>query len=224
MDSSEASARHPARRAAHAAGNQGESDNRLKSAVPSISGPTGRPDIELLACIARADTAAFAEFYDRHSTLLYSLALRILNDEHESEEALQEAALLIWERAPLYDPALGQPLSWAVAIIRNKSIDRLRASQRKARAVAQLLETARAEAQLDQAWTLNQAIATETATLMRSALRGLPPEQRKAIDLAFFAGLTQSEIAEQLGEPLGTVKARIRRGMLALRDVLEHRL
>src|SRR5262245_31652155 len=118
MDTPEPSARTAARWAAHGAGKQRESDNSLKPAVPLTSARAGhpeRPDIELLACIARADTVAFAEFYDRHSTLLYSLALRILNDEHEAEEALQEAALLIWERAPLYDAALGQPLSWAVA-------------------------------------------------------------------------------------------------------------
>ena len=181
-------------------------------------------DAQLLARIAAGDEAAFGALYDRFSPGLYSFVLKMMRDEKEAEDVLQEGFAHIWRRASTYDPARSSPFTWAVMILRNKAIDRLRASQRKARAVAQLLETARAEAQLVQPWTQDQAIATETATLMRSALRGLPPEQRKAIDLAFFGGLTQSEIAEQLGEPLGTVKARIRRGMLALRDVLEHRL
>ena len=177
----------------------------------------------LLERIAAGDTAAFAEFYDRHSSILYSLILRIVGDSHEAEETLQEASLLIWERAASYRPSAGKPLSWAVAIARNKAIDRIRSTQRKAKLIAELTQQA-PEFHTHPASGPGETMQRETATLMRAALGGLPPEQRQAIDLAFFSGLSQSEIAGQLGQPLGTIKARIRRGMLALKDGLEGRL
>ena len=180
-------------------------------------------DVEILARVRGGDMAAFAEFYDRHATLLFSVALRILGDAHEAEDILQEAAVALWERAPLYDPACGKPLSWAVALTRNKAIDRLRATRRK----AALHDAAAGEAGFgaDTEPAAPQATMTsETAGFVRTALGTLPAEQRRAIELAFFGGLTQAEIAAQLGLPLGTVKARIRRGMLALRDVLEDKL
>ena len=157
------------------------------------------------------------------SSRWFSVALRILGDAHEAEDALQEAAVQIWERAPLYDPAFGKPLSWALTLTRNKAIDRLRAMRRK----AGLHDAAASEAGFgaDTEPAAPQATMTsETAGFLRTALTTLPAEQRRAIELAFFGGLTQAEIAEQLAVPLGTVKARIRRGMLALRDVLEGKL
>ncbi len=182
-----------------------------------------RPDTELFALICAGDHGAFAEFYDRHSSLLYGIAVKVLVNEAEAEEVLQEACVAIWERAPLYQPSAGQPLSWAVTLVRNRAIDRLRSSRRK----AELIEAAAVEAELQEAESGDASDATmtaETAGFVRGALETLSADQRQAIQLTFYRGLTQQEIAAQLGQPLGTIKARIRRGMLALRDQLEGQL
>ena len=175
-------------------------------------------DEVLLARVARGDAEAFAAFYDRHESLLYSVALRILRVESEAEDVLQEAAVSIWERAPLYRADCGRPISWAITVLRHKAIDRLRSTQRR----VDLLERAAEEmATLETSGTGPSEGGGESAILIRKCLTDLPVEQRQAIELAFFGGFSQSEIAERLREPLGTVKARIRRGMLAMRDALE---
>lgn len=176
-------------------------------------------DEVLFARVAGGDTEAFGVFYDRHEALLYSIALRILHVESEAEDVLQDAAVLIWERAPLYSSAQGKPLSWAVTVVRNKAIDRLRARRRR----GELLERAAGEFEVRTGGSGEEVpdFCGESAGMVRNCLRLLPTEQRQAIELAFFGGLSQSEIAEELKEPLGTIKARIRRGMLAMRDALE---
>lgn len=194
------------------------------NSMSTYSQPPEASDADVLSRVAQGDLDAFGQFYDRHSSLLFSLALKILHDHHEAEEALQEAMALIWVRASAYDAALGKPLSWAVTITRNKAIDRLRSAQRKTRLLvdaAHELESGHSSASI---LPESRVIGGESSTLVRGALVALPPEQRQAIELAFLAGLTQSEIAAQLGEPLGTIKARIRRGMMTLRDALEDKL
>lgn len=177
-------------------------------------------DDALFARIANGDETAFAAFYDRHETLLYSIAHRIGGTDAEAEDVLQEAAVLIWERAPTYNRSLGKPLSWAIAIVRNKAIDRFRSGKRRSEVFAEMPEDPVAEA--GQATGSDpRAFAGEDATFVRRALATLAREQRQAIEMAFFGGLTQNEIAEQLGQPLGTIKARIRRGMIQMRDALE---
>lgn len=182
-------------------------------------------DTELFARIASGDAEAFAGFYDRHSRLLFGIAFKILGSTHEAEDILQDACVTLWERAPLYDSRLGTPLSWVVTLTRNKAIDRLRFHRRK----ADLVESAAAEASVQQDSASSEqsahAVATgEDAVLIRAALETLSPDQREALHLGFFCGLTHAEIAERLNQPLGTIKARIRRGMLTLRDALEGRL
>ena len=189
---------------------------------PDIQSQPADPDrdFELFRRIVARDRAAFAEFYDRHSPRLYSIAQRILNDATEAQDVLQDAFLQLWEKAANFDPQLGQPSYWAVALVRNKAIDLVRASQRRAR----LMESAGAEAELTVgvAGSANEHLhGQEKAGLIRSALVDLPAEQRHAIELAFFSGLTQDEISVRLSQPLGTIKARIRRGLLKLRDQLE---
>jgi RNA polymerase sigma-70 factor, ECF subfamily len=193
---------------------------RLKSSAR----PDAPSDTELLQRMAGADQLAFVEFYDRHSTMLFSIAIKVVGDVHEAEEVLQDAARYVWEHAPLYDPALGKPLSWAIVITRNKAIDRLRVLQRIGKAVAKITEEAAADYLTRTHRTPNEAITNETGALLRNALSCLPADQRLAIELAFFTGLSQSEIAVQLDEPLGTIKARIRRGMLIMRQILEEQL
>lgn len=179
---------------------------------------TGR-DIELLRQIAAGDRAAFAEFYDRHSTLMFSVACKILRDATEAEDVLQEAFVQIWEKAGQFDPDLGRASSWVAILVRNKAIDRIRASQRRihlAEEAGLAYEIARADE------TVNHTVyGHEKAVLIQSAIHDLPADQRRAIELAYFSGLTQHQIAEKLSEPLGTIKARIRRGLIKLRDHLE---
>ncbi|MGH7950980.1 MAG: sigma-70 family RNA polymerase sigma factor [Limisphaerales bacterium] len=176
-------------------------------------------DVELLRRIGAKDRAAFAEFYDKYSSLLFSLAAKILNNAAEAEDVLQEVFAQIWDKADSFDPQLGKPLSWVITLTRNKAIDSIRGSVRRSR----LLEEATVEFFLDgQAGVANETVhGRERSESIRSAVTELPGEQRHAIEMAFFSGLTQNEISEKLHEPLGTVKARIRRGLLKLRNQLE---
>ena len=177
-------------------------------------------DVDLLRRIAAGDREAFGEFYDRHAPLMFSVACKILNNSSEAEDVLQEVCVQIWEKARAFDPTLGKAASWAAILTRNKAIDRIRASQRRHR----LAEEAGAEFAIasETDGTANEAIhGRDKTNLIQSAITELPAEQRRAIELAFFSGLTQHEISEKLSEPLGTVKARIRRGLLRLRDQLE---
>jgi RNA polymerase sigma-70 factor (ECF subfamily) len=180
-------------------------------------------DIELLRQIAAGDRAAFAEFYDRHSTLMFSVASKILSDPGEAQDVLQEVFLQIWEKAGRFDPKLGKASSWAAILVRNRAIDRIRASQRRTR----LAEEAGAEQAIatEASDSANEVVhGREKANLIQSAIAGLPAEQRRAVELAYFSGLTQDEISKKLNTPLGTIKARVRRGLLKLRDELEGRL
>jgi RNA polymerase sigma-70 factor (ECF subfamily) len=145
----------------------------------------------------------------------------VVGDLQEAEEVLQDSARLVWERAPLYNPALGRPLSWAVVITRNKAIDRLRVLQRESEAIAKITAQATAEFSV---YGGKLAIGSEECDILRYTLSSLAAEQRIAIELAFLVGLSQTQIAAPLGQPLGTIKARIRRGMLSMRSALEEQL
>lgn len=181
-------------------------------------------DTALLATIAGGDAEAFASFYDRYSSLLFTVAQRILGDEQEAEEVLQEAAVRIWESAPNYRAELGKPVSWAVVITRNQAIDRLRSLQRKRDGAARLTALAEPSSCPEPTAAPWAVYSHETARQVQQALAALPAEQRQAIELAFLRGLSQNEIAQQLDQPLGTIKARIRRGMIAMRENLEEPL
>ncbi len=178
-------------------------------------------DEALLARMAGGDGAAFEAFYDRHAALLWGLAMRILGNSAEAEDVLQDAFVLIWERAAAYDPRLGRPLSWAVALTRNKAVDRLRSLRRREQVAATVLSLPpTVESAGDPAAASSIAEASDAVV---AALGRLPAAQRQALELAFFSGLSQTEIASKLGQPLGTIKARIRRGMLQLRvEVMAH--
>jgi RNA polymerase sigma-70 factor (ECF subfamily) len=175
---------------------------------------------ELLHRIAAKDTEALAEFYDQTATPLYSLALRIVGDPGEAEEVIQDVFVQIWEKAPTFDPMLGSAFNWTLSIARHRSIDRLRARQRRARLIDELNTTEMTDGRTESE-SEEKRLAGDEAVGVRSALNGLPAEQRQVIELAFFGGRTHMEIAEALGQPLGTIKARIRRGLLKLRDSLQ---
>jgi RNA polymerase sigma-70 factor (ECF subfamily) len=180
-------------------------------------------DLTLLERIARRDGSAVGELYDRHSQLLYSLIDRIVRDDGEAEDILQEVVLRVWEKAETYDPALGTPTAWLVRIARNRAIDRVRA--RQSRPVTHPSEEVLPLVTVDEDLAPGperSAAHAEQQQAIEAALRQIPDEQRVLIEQAFFEGYTQSELAARFKLPLGTVKTRIRSGMLSMRKHLQH--
>jgi RNA polymerase sigma-70 factor, ECF subfamily len=176
----------------------------------------------LIERIRTGDRTAFMGFYDRMSPLMYSVAARVLGDRKEAEDVLQEVMLVIWNKSGEYDPQLGTLSSWSVALTRNKALDRLRARTRRLRLIEEVALMAEdGESASGSSPSVNEVLhGRERAAMLHEAMKELPVEQRTAIELAFFTGLSQSDIATRLQQPLGTVKARIRRGMLRLREQL----
>ena len=179
-----------------------------------------KAEIDLLQKIGQADRRSFEALYDRFSGVLFSTAYRVLNNREAAEDVLQDVFIQIWEKAALYDPARGKPMTWAITLTRNKSIDRLRSTQRRNRLQNDLLHESETVEQFDDRSSFDALSSLETGGMVRAAIQKLSKDQRDAIELAFFSSLTQTEISERLGEPLGTVKARIRRGMMKLRELL----
>jgi RNA polymerase sigma-70 factor (ECF subfamily) len=177
-------------------------------------------DTEVIRRIQAGDRKAFLQFYDRYVSLLLSVAARVLGERREAEDVVQEVFTQIWRKSSGYDPALGSLSSWVVTLARNKAIDRIRASTRRRRLLEEVALSADALGPEPPASANDSLYGRERAQRIRTALADLAAEQRQVIELAFFAGLTQSEIASRLDQPLGTVKARIRRGMLRLREQL----
>jgi len=177
-------------------------------------------ELDLLARITKRERAAFEELYTRYSNILYATAMKFLKEDADAQDVVQDVFIQIWDKAKLYDPAKGKPLTWALTMTRNRSIDRIRAIQRRTR----LRDDFEKETVADESAGIREALsgvdASERTQILRDAVARLSPEQRKVIDLAFFGGLTQSEIADRLGEPLGTVKARARRGLMKLKEHL----
>lgn len=181
-------------------------------------------DLSLLQRIAGRDTDALAELYDRHSRLIYGLILRIIGDRGEAEEILQEAFVRVWTRAGIYEARLGGPLPWIVRVARNCAIDRLRARRVRAAVHAPGIDVAEIESATPATGIQNPEAAVldvERKQTLTDALAGLPAAQRQLIEAAFFEGYTHSELAQHFGLPLGTVKTRIRAGLLAMRQSLE---
>ena len=181
-------------------------------------------EIALLRRVAQGDRRAFEELYDRFSGVLFSTAYRVLNNQEAAEDVLQDVFIQIWEKAPLYDPTRGKPMTWAVTLTRNKAIDRLRSTVRRNRLQDDVQRESETFEQFDDRSSFDAVASGETSKLVREAIQKLSKDQREAIELAFFSSLTQTEIAERLGEPLGTIKARIRRGMMKLKDVISPEL
>ena len=173
-------------------------------------------DVELLAAIARKDETALAELYDRYRVILFGLLIRILTSREEAEDVLQEVFLQVWRRAQDFDEKRGRPFTWLVTLARSRGIDRLRnlaARERVASAGAKEPGEEVSDAVAD-------AFASEQRALITTALAQLPEEQQGPLILAYFDGLTQSEIAAKLGAPLGTIKTRMRTGLMKLREAL----
>lgn len=169
---------------------------------------------------AQGDQAALAEFYDATSRYVFGLALRIVGDRSAAEEVVIDVYLQVWRQAALFDPGRGTPAAWLFAMTRSRALDLLRSGAQRAQSRRQSLDTV-AELPDPGPGPEVEADAAGRSRLVRNALASLSPEQREAVELAYFGGLSQSEIADRTGVPLGTAKTRIRLGMIRLRQVLE---
>jgi RNA polymerase sigma-70 factor (ECF subfamily) len=181
----------------------------------------GLDDEELMERLSYRDLAAFRAIYARYTNLVYSTALRVIRDPHIAEDMVQEIFLRLWRKPESYTASRGKFATWLTSVTRNRAVDEIRSRNRRYRH-----ETASPEEQereLPAADTEDPALTAELSDqrrLILTALSQLPLEQRQTIELAYFGGLTQQEISERLGQPLGTVKTRIRLGMQKLRTAL----
>jgi RNA polymerase sigma-70 factor, ECF subfamily len=206
---------------------QANNEDRKRGRTFGMTRPAQESDNQfeagLINRIAEGDDSAFTALYKRFSGSLYGMAFRMMNDAKEAEDVLQEGFTYIWRKAGTYDPNRSSPFAWAAMITRNKAIDRLRVRQR----IEKLRERVTAEESFyqnkDEA-SADEPTLRERGAIVRSALQDIPLEQRQALELSFFGGLTHEQIAERLDTPLGTIKARIRRGLLRLRDCLKEGL
>jgi RNA polymerase sigma-70 factor (ECF subfamily) len=162
----------------------------------------------LLRRLTTGDHKALGEFYDLYAGLVNGLAIRILRDRAEAEDVVQEVFVQVWRQATRFDPHRGSPEAWLCTIARSRALDRLRRRTSRREEVSTAAPGAVALPRSDE------------ALAVRKALEALSPDQRRALELAYYEGLTQSEIAERLREPLGTIKTRIRTAMIRLREVL----
>ena len=199
----------------------------LRAPVPEMSndrryapGPVAAEpsDVALLHGLLRRDEAALAALYERYAGLVYTLALRIVGDRDLAGEVLQDVFLRCWEHAQTFQSHRGHVAGWLLGIARNRAIDLLRSRQHQAR----LRERERLPAPGAREEPAQTDVGEDIALreTVSAALEALPAAQRQAIELAYYGGLTQAEIAQRLGEPLGTIKTRIRDGMERLRRLL----
>jgi RNA polymerase sigma-70 factor (ECF subfamily) len=174
-------------------------------------------DIELMRRIADRDPAALRELYDKHSGLIYTLALRILNKPDDAEELVGDVFLEIWEKSSRYDQTRSSPVTYLVTLARSRCIDRTRRKGYRQQARMSQVEEGSAFSDV----TPDEDVSrSEQANIVRSALAELDDNHRQVLEAAYFDGLTHTEIAERFDKPLGTVKTYIRQGLIRLRDAL----
>jgi len=172
-------------------------------------------DEALVALAARSEQSALAELYDRFGRPAYGLALRILRDESLAEDAVQEAFLTLWRTSARFVPERGKASTWILTLVHRRAVDLVRREERRrADAIDQAPEQVSRDAVDEEAWLRLQR------ERVQDALRKLPDQQREAIELAYYGGFTQSELAERLGQPLGTIKSRMFMGLARLRELL----
>jgi len=193
----------------------------MRDVSPDETGYSGLDDEELMERLGYRDLGAFRALYDRYGNLVYSAALRVVRDAQIAEDMVQEIFLRIWRRPDSYVAQRGRFVTWLTSVTRNRAVDEIRSRGRRYRH-----ETASPEEQErelpapDRNDPALRAELSDQRRLILAALGQIPAEQRQIIELAYFGGLTQQEIAERLSQPLGTVKTRIRLGMQKLRAAL----
>ena len=171
-------------------------------------------DLRLMQRIAAGDQTALSTLYDRYSSVLYSVAKRVLTDTGAAEEILQDVFLQVWRNASRFDPQRGSLSGWLLVTTRNRAIDQLR------RRTSQTIDPAPESLAMPGASLEASVSQGEMMARVKAALGGLAPGQRQALEMAYFEGLTHSEIAKRSGEPLGTVKTRLRTALQVLKKVL----
>jgi RNA polymerase sigma-70 factor (ECF subfamily) len=172
----------------------------------------------LVRRMAAGDREAFGTFYDRYAPLVFPLIVRIVRDRSDAADVLQDVFWEAWQGAAAYDPARGTPEAWMITRARTRAIDRVRSVRRRGETFVPPVDERLAVAPPETGG--DAAERAEDRGVIRTALQTLSPPQREAIELAYYAGLTQTEIAERLKQPLGTVKTRIRLGLERLREVV----
>jgi RNA polymerase sigma-70 factor, ECF subfamily len=196
------------------------STRRLSVSTPLEPGAPS--DLDLMRAIQAEDPDALAQLYDRYNGILKALILRVIHNEAEAEDLLQEIFMEIWNQAKNFSAQKGKPLGWMVTLARRRAIDGLRKKQAYTRAEERLQNET--EQQPD-AWVHNATeeaiVLSDTRVLIRKVINGLPPAQQQAIDLAFFNGMSQREIAAKTNTPLGTVKTRLELGLKKIYDGLK---
>ncbi|GJL54884.1 MAG: DNA-directed RNA polymerase sigma-70 factor [Nitrospirales bacterium] len=174
--------------------------------------------VRLIAMVARGNEHALGDLYDQTSPYVYGLACRVLNDPMLAEEVTMDVYMQVWRQAGQFDQKRGKPIVWLTVLVRSRAIDRLRSGQ-KERDRCQSLDTIE-DAPATKANPEESSAYREQRRVLQQALASLTSDQRSVIELAYFGGLTQREIAQHIGEPLGTVKTRVRLGMMKLRMIL----
>jgi RNA polymerase sigma-70 factor, ECF subfamily len=182
----------------------------MSGASPSIA-------VHLIQQVANHDREAFGQLYDRFSSVVFTLAMRMLKVRSDAEDLLQEVFVQIWRRADTYSVERGSPEAWIINMTRSRAIDKLRAIRRMERSFVLTDDPASVQSSDN---VESSAADSETRLTMKSMLGNLPEAQRQVLELAYFDGLTQTEIAAHLAEPLGTVKTRMRSGIQRLREIL----
>jgi RNA polymerase sigma-70 factor (ECF subfamily) len=172
-------------------------------------------DEALVALAARSEQAALAELYDRYGRAAYGLALRVLRDEALAEDAVQEAFLSVWRTASRFVPERGSASTWILTLVHRRAVDAVRREERRrGDSLEHAPELASGSSVDEEAWVRLQR------ERVQAALRQLPDQQREALELAYYGGFTQSELAERLGQPIGTIKSRMFTGLARLRELL----
>src|SRR3569623_1219208 len=186
--------------------------------------PNIERDTILLQRIEQKDASAFREFYRLYSGLVFATIQQVLNNHDDSEDIMQEVLAGIWQKAHLYEPGKGKPLPWVTTMARNRAIDRIRAKQRRSKLNEGFENEPRVSQPEFEDSSLDLLQGVERDRMVRRAVSLLSPEQRQAITLTYFHGLSQAAVAKRLHEPLGTIKARIRRGVNRLEGLVKHGL
>ena len=182
---------------------------------------TSVPAAAFLPAVARGDVSAFEALYDRYSSTIYALLLRILSNADDAQEVLQETFVKAWTSAKMFDAVRGSEVAWLISIARSRAIDRLRARRTRVEREDEAgREISVFTAFVENATGVDDAIQAEEQRAVRGALAELPDAQRIALELAYFEGLSQSEIAARLSQPLGTIKTRMQLGMKKMRERL----
>jgi RNA polymerase sigma-70 factor (ECF subfamily) len=189
-----------------------------KAEPRAVEDLTALRDEELLALVIRRQERALGQLYDRYGRLVYTIALRITGDRQTAEEVVQDVFQNVWQAAGSFQSGIGQFSSWLFGITRHRAIDATRSKRERARTREQALDTGLPMS--DESDIERDVARSMLRDTVRAALRELPANQRQAVELAYYGDLTRAEIAERLGEPLGTVKTRLRLGLLKLRDLL----